>query len=523
MYKSAVLMVLILLFSSTYAAAYCVNYDVSYIEDTGGMLGAAATAYTLAGCIGGTETKIEGLSESEIENIFSVFQEDSFLESSVDHRSDANFCLERPGGSFSCTVPEHSDDFQCCEMIDDSGENMNIFIFFREECPENFAERGDLLVNGKCSFRTDCSDDDDCTGRFHEYCLSDGKCGMNVCTTHDDCPSESVCTGVTIDGLEPGESFCSHVDTLDGDELGETVRHTGEYVLSAFEDIPPGTWDCDGTSEFCTTDCITNTDPVRVIAGFTLTPITNRFRDDTPDCKDWCVDKDGDESCDAESSNKVIDRRFYNWLTPEQQQVFDSVEYEIRDVEIFDPSYDYIQRDFFMGELIENPEIGKKMLDDCNDDVASITPLIEEDGLNSCNLIDNDCDNEVDECSDDPDSERPRECIYKRDYLTCEVLDADDDGYQNSDFGCPLCTDCQDDDENIFPGQNDATIDDDNNCNKVDGEMRDDNNDGITDEYRYEGSTENPDRCNEEGFNQPIDFNGCHYSTDNDNLVGWDD
>ncbi|NQU78863.1 hypothetical protein HQ545_03780, partial [Candidatus Woesearchaeota archaeon] len=67
------------------------------------------------------------------------------------------------------------------------------------------------------------------------------------------------------------------------------------------------------------------------------------------------------------------------------------------------------------------------------------------------------------------------------------------------------------------------TIDDDNNCNKVDGEMRDDDNDGITDEYRYEGSTENPDRCNEEGFNQPIDFNGCHYSTDNDNLVGWDD
>ena len=107
-------------------------------------------------------------------------------------------------------------------------------------------------------------------------------------------------------------------------------------------------------------------------------------------------------------------------------------------------------------------------------------------------------------------------------------MDKDNDGYKDVSYRCPECTDCNDYDNWINPGQPDCegpNRDDgincdglDNNCNKENDEMLDSDLDGISDVF---------DVCSEHGARpDPIDYHGCWYNTmyegtDLQNLDGW--
>jgi|GEM_PF-5935947 len=161
---------------------------------------------------------------------------------------------------------------------------------------------------------------------------------------------------------------------------------------------------------------------------------------------------------------------------------------------------------------------------DCDDHNPSVTyPKLE-----TCNLIDDDCDKEIDECSNATNeageiTDISRSCVYKRGFLSCQVWDADGDNYLNADFGCPSCTDCDDTDESVNPGEPDCDADGtncgggDNNCNGLVDEMRDTDQDGVPDEFET-------DICvgQNKADNAIIDAYGCHYSITNGNIdAGW--
>ena len=181
---------------------------------------------------------------------------------------------------------------------------------------------------------------------------------------------------------------------------------------------------------------------------------------------------------------------------------------------------------------------------DCNDYDGFVNPGIQEGkSAEHCNLIDDDCDGEIDECSETAStgtmdvkiaipffggsaktlkSSAPA-CVYSGTFKGCQVYDSDGDGYNNASFGCLSCTDCDDSKSDINPstkddgsGYNGDTIGLDDNCNGQIDEQADKDKDGVPDGFETK-------ECIGQGkdYGAIVDENGCWISPTNKNLVGW--
>ena len=125
---------------------------------------------------------------------------------------------------------------------------------------------------------------------------------------------------------------------------------------------------------------------------------------------------------------------------------------------------------------------------DCNDSQADIYP----GAIGICDGVDNDCDDEVDE-----------------DVLTTSYADTDEDGYGDPDNSVELCempdgyvptgTDCDDDNDRIYPGASEQCDEIDNDCDgEVDENLGeqwypDDDQDGFGDGDNPVQSCSDPD------------------------------
>jgi hypothetical protein len=318
-----------------------------------------------------------------------------------------------------------------------------------------------------------------------------------TCSSDDDCVSPP-------DGMICVDDKCVIRD-VDGDG----------YYLGNKEPL-----DCDDASALCSEECV-NSDP---IVGINIDGMND---EDIWDCKDWCIDKDGDTFCDASSARLLPEDFEYGNL---DEILLADAGWTTYPEDVEDPAYlGEIEALFIelniLGQVHPAYEIVFNL--DCDDNNRTRDLHFVED--ESCNYFDDDCDGEVDECSDI--AGKGRVCVYTLDTPRCQVLDNDGDTYMGVEFNCPSCIDCDDNDADVHPyavdcKDGDNCNDEDENCNGFDDEwlntdfVSDENND-MPDEW---------DECDDEGPAEgyPVDYNGCRHSTDDnddgdsrDNLPGW--
>lgn len=427
---------------------------------------------------------------------FDVCSSDSDCESYIGKEyCQENFCRE-----VSCVA-----DASCPSGVCYDGQCTHhvAYEFFRTGCPTDWVP---------CSNHP-CYSHDDCKGLSgKEYCQEDF-CHEVSCVADAGCPSGSVC----YDGQ------CTHVDDKDGDGHRGTLRFSDGPVPQSYIDRMPDVYDCNDYSPLCTDNCGVNKDAcVSSCYGYQ--------DDNIDDCEDFCIDVDGDGACDKDKSVKFIPTEFYSSLDAAQKAVFDAAGF-VHDDERY-PRWQDLGRVYWrefgpvalaMGML--PPDEAKKRYMDCNDNDPLVTPFVPED--DSCNLFDDDCDGEIDECR--VVGGRPLSCIYmSTDELepACVLWDFDGDGFKNMILGCIDCIDCNDLLRSVNPSMDDCPVAGDstcdgvdNNCNGVADEMTDSDSDGIIDSY-WRGTIVTVDRCAGQGFGKLIDYNGCHYAVGR-NMPGW--
>jgi hypothetical protein len=377
----------------------------------------------------------------------------------------------------------------------------------RTQCP---SIPGFVGFDGDCVNSPPCTDQSQCDHTYL-FCTEDNQCTRKDCASNNDCPSGSICY----------RDSCYHLANLDGDELPGSLR-AGKNVFSVdLQDSYPGEYDCDDTSSLCTDDC-NNNDPLKD-GGKGL-------QDETPDCRDFCVDKDGDTFYDIDKSKRVIDKAFYDSLGDSSKAALEKGEWTSG--EFTDPEYKSEVETTIKAAVLALI-LGKQTMvfnpDDCNDDNREINPLATE----VCDLKDNDCDLQVDECplleeptptyslvpTDTPEyvSRNKNACVYNIEPRKCREWDEDNDGFYNELFGCPDCTDCNDNNIKINPGaKEDPETPVDDNCNGITVEGSNLDTDNIPDAY---------DECDTQGTQNPINASGCWYAVgidkEKDNLPGW--
>ncbi|MBI4739835.1 hypothetical protein HY772_09970 [Candidatus Woesearchaeota archaeon] len=293
------------------------------------------------------------------------------------------------------------------------------------------------------------------------YCkhgITDSACSAPTCGQYSDVRGQfdKICVDVG-----PGKSTCN-IDDADVDQSG---------IKS----------DCDFTSSLCSNNCDAdgdgfhdNVDNIKIFSDG-KTGLRDGFE---WDCKDTCIDRDGDGSC-AKESVKIVSQEWLDGSFPDSNPELAEVKNFI--ISLYKPqTVDSSKKDsavydrkfcaspmaavfpYFSGVQTYCSPIGltdnglflnflvalaaKKDPFDCDDTDAAVRGpnkdgFLDED--NSCDLKDNDCDGKVDECS--PVGGKPRECFYenKNGKLAgdCVVKDADGDGYLSVQYGGDDCND----------------------------------------------------------------------------------
>jgi hypothetical protein len=435
-----------------------------------------------------------------------------------------------------------------------------------------------VQIDGTCGSSFACESHSHCGFGFNAFCKSSKRCGEKSCSSNANCPDSTVCVNGKCYRPESCSSYsdCSDseyncFDSIclpDADRDGFISLHSD--LVEAFSTYAET--DCDDTSSLCTTECESND------------------IDDINDCKDWCFDYDEDDVCDiAKSARYLPDVPLFSgnflgdetdkWLArggwvrkadiyderyiEEVEDLFTQITFLLMYMDIPpDLTSDWYEsqgdeppeglnlptkttadlfvtnfEDYSFGGSIPDPtsfkeDFRKLFENDCNDDNDDIYPGAEEENMaNPCNYINDDCDNQVDECS--PEDGKARACVYTGDDPGCKVLDKDGDTYMGVEFNCPSCIDCDDDDADVHPYADDCpeeghdTCDEeDYNCNDFEDELL--NSDA--DDSDFNDMPDEWDECDDEGpaGGYPVDYNGCRYSTDDnddgdsrDNLPGW--
>jgi hypothetical protein len=236
---------------------------------------------------------------------------------------------------------------------------------------------------------TECESDYGCTGGIPvknpdtgeniyvaRYCdTSWGYCLPKACSVHSDCPSDTqnVCY----------EGYCHRTKDRDNDGIVGTMYPSDKPILILSEK-PSFQWDRNDTDPLCSTedDCM------------------DGDGDGTMNCLDVCFDKDNDGSCDKSLSIKKVPEEEFSLL---DDQVKDRLENEGFEVVENDKFTDEMRADFikYFAEILSgvpSSAVSSVLLWDCDDNNANRNLSNIED--NSCNHVDDDCDGQVDECSD---------------------------------------------------------------------------------------------------------------------------
>lgn len=336
-------------------------------------------------------------------------------------------------GTRYCSVPEFDD-------IDYEYSPMSYFCDFNE-------------------WRTSCYDDNDCkpisiplkgSNRFEAfldneafYSCKDRECVF--CGANQGC----VTVGASYRGFdEDRDGYCGRMPEEFGDLYG------------APNGCNPGE-DCDDNSNLCTTDCNANIDS------------SHDEAEDLFDCRDWCVDKDGDGWC-RDSSARFVNSTFpidylskvypYGWqLKPIINDDYYRASTRTR-LESFVDEFQAASSD--AAKFNVQKKYKNLTLFDCNDDNRAINWGVSENTAARCvNEIDDDCNGLID--FDDPKCEE----FYNY------VIDKDGDGYNPENEGGD---DCDDNNKSIHPGAIEVIDGVDNNCNGlIDEVISDEDGDGY--------------------------------------------
>jgi len=466
-------------------------------------------------CVGGPFTEEQFLNRAGTDN-YRV----------IESYSDSTLCTENTNRGDGCwtqseLASEGVTDIRCRER----GWPENLGAYFFDHTSDT---TGDYLYflssSGQCSAMPACNNNNDCLADFTypnygspifctstsecnflsgglcrggicsiipeevgaEYCM-DSVCTKVACTTDTECPENDICFN----------GACTIFIDNDNDNLGYVKAAAMDYFLAAYADR----YDCDDLSALCTTDCV-NTDPSSDSDGG-----SNVYRDEIPDCRDFCVDHDGDESCDPKLN--YMSSQQYVTLNQDSQLIFQQLNFQFGLVHT-DGYYAMAGYSQFIDLLKGgSSEDARKIISDCNDNEAAANPFMVENDL--CNRIDDDCDYVVDECTDSDEV-----CVYTISPPSCRKLDFDGDGYNNKLFECSNCNDCNDGDVNINPGIVDCVdgvnclpevcAEFDGPCTVTTANGGDDNCNGIADDGADTDEDGTPDSLEDPGceFEGPI-------------------
>ncbi|MBW2963908.1 hypothetical protein KY363_00470 [Candidatus Woesearchaeota archaeon] len=420
----------------------------------------------------------------------------------------------------------------CCQMYCTSDTSKTMFYYAADEKSKNYYAKftgmtgscysNKLLTDEGCV--SPCTSDNDCAGRLSKCNSTNSLCEEKSCSSDSDC-GVGYCTGGKCWGIKKcsSDASCQSNTTCINGYCLPDADHDGycDDKNIPVKYCPAEKQDCDAKSNLCRYYNCTNSDkPGTALPSSAKSP---NYRDSTSkDCQDLCIDYDGDGFC-SENSVKVYDSKIiadphvsgmastmvdvgfgtFTGSSGAATEINDSV-YTSQMI-TYGPATSDLQ--FLMLAYLYKTK--DNAFYDCDDRNQTINPGIEEgDEASHCNLVDDDCDKDIDECADEDYS-----CVYTSGFIGCQDFDADDDGYYNADFGCPACTDCDDDDSSINPGADDSSSDGtDDNCNGIDGEGADSDGEGIPDAW---------DICDNDDSVNPINSSGCWYSVSNKNLEGW--
>jgi hypothetical protein len=405
-------------------------------------------------------------------------------------------------------------------------------------------------VNTRSIAPSVCEDDDYCKGFGSTWiCIESGYCRLVSCTIDSECPFNHACVQGICQSI-----FDSNYDNDNFNAVGPNIDCND---LSAVCNIPVDDPACDNADDG-----------------------SGGFQDaDIQDCMDPCFDVDGDGYCSERSVlltedeyNALPNQDAYREAVANLSNIFDSWD---------NPTFTAYWLAVFSSRM--SPESSEEFktffsenhLFDCDDSNNEISPNAQE----ACDLINNDCDAEVDECSKyvpgvseqnsvidvidssdvhintqvspgdvlqtndnqitenpevsagsaaesftvthtstGPSVSTPRQCVYNSrsgNNLQCQVYDWDGDGFSNFEFNCPDCYDCNDDDPTSNPGALDTST--------VSGDQ---NCNGVADEMNnadFDDFYDDWDVCpsQDENFGESVDNNGCWYSNINSNLENW--
>ncbi|MBT7903476.1 hypothetical protein HN587_06455 [Candidatus Woesearchaeota archaeon] len=342
----------------------------------------------------------------------------------------------------------------------------------------------------------DNQDCDDSTNYCTDNCWvdndADGLADCSVCIDNDgdnygiNCLNGADC----LDSNPNCNSDCGDYNNNNKKDCAEEnsgVDLDGDGFCETCEKGP----DCDESTTLCRLDCETDKD-----------------NDGISDCKDPCIDQDGDWHCSEDSTfgskngfddiNPVIDIFYENaepgtfniadFYTEELKRVINNlapddlnyssytVDGESSEASCFDAS-----SDLAIWSCANKLAISLKTYFDCDDSNSSIySGCVEE----ICDGIDNDGDGYVDECNSKFGLSKvthKRGCIYDE-TPRCVLEDLDQDGYGNISLDCFNCNDCDDNNYFINPFVLDDTLDNiDQNCNGIFDDELDSDGDGVSD------------------------------------------
>ncbi|MFC1741247.1 hypothetical protein ACFL3V_01800 [Nanoarchaeota archaeon] len=396
-----------------------------------------------------------------------------------------------------------------------------------------YCDDSQMLDGGLCQLR-EC-EYDSAAGDWDASC-EPGFCDFSI--EIESTPDAHYCHRVT--------SCQSSVDCTDPDDdcvAGHCLTDQDEdsFYRSTVPDtfVPEAVKDCDDDSNLCgwaSDPLCFNSDGSDNCYAHDLGDCNNNNLGERDlwmlDCRDICIDADGDAFCAANSALWYDSNLLSKPYGPSQTDLTEAGFREFSGT-IIDTGYEENfddGPDDDVGNLAGLYQATEPYeFIDCDDYNADINPFVPEGEYTyHCNLINDDCDDSLDECTG-PDEQ----CVYLEEYGECYDWDADGDEFNNEDFSCPDCTDCADDDPAINPSVVESLDEDDgdggytgnngedDNCNGLIDEV-DANGDGVPEEFILNGVTITLDECDDQDESEgPTAPNGCWFSILKDTLPDW--
>jgi len=364
--------------------------------------------------------------------------------------------------------PQCNPEGDCTNSVDDDLDGMTDCC--DGDCASDPAclEVCDDGTDNDCDADADC-DDSDCSDEV--YCNPETDCGDSVDDDLDglidccdsDCSGAAECVELCDDGAD---NDCDGSTDCDDEDCGAEVHCNPEVDCgNGLDDDLDGTADCEDPDCFADDLCLdADGDGFTVLAG----DCDDSNADVYPGAAELCDGLDND--CDGQALADEVDADGDGyWACADCDDLAANVHPGAAEQECDGVDNDCdgeIDEDAdCTDDLVDNDGDGYVNEDDCDDSDWSVHPGAEEV---DCDGIDNDCDGEVDEGSEDCGGDEPEEPTGLDEDDDgdgyCEGEDLDGDGVvECSDGSVP--GDCNDANNEVHPGALEVPFDlRDNNC-----------------------------------------------------------